>query len=93
MGEKWSDTVGWMMNYQHDNSRRADRVLIIALIALIVSFFAAKVQPVAGTIGFVLCVICAVRAVFCKFRNKYQSHVPEMLLLMVVWLLMILVLL
>ena len=92
-GEKWSDTVGWMMNYQHDNSRRADRVLIIALIALIVSFFAAKVQPVAGTIGFVLCVICAVRAVFCKFRNKYQSHVPEMLLLMVVWLLMILVLL
>ena len=92
-GKKWSGAVEWMMNYQHDNSRRADRVLIIALIASIVSFFAAKVQPVAGTIGFVLCVICAVRAVFCKFRNKYQSHVPEMLLLMVVWLLMILVLL
>lgn len=92
-GEKWSSTVEWMMNYQHDNARRADIVLLIALVALIVSFFAAKVHPVAGTVGFALSVICAVRAVFCKFRNRFQSHVPEMVLLTVIWFLMILVLL
>ena len=81
------------MKYQHENSRRADRILVITIIALIVSFFAAKVQPLVGAAGIMISMICAARALFCKFRNKYQSHVPEMKLLMIVWLLMILALL
>lgn len=92
-GGNWSDTVGWMMKYQHENSRRADRILIITIIAFIVSFFAAKVQPLAGAAGILISMICAARALFCKFRNKYQSHVPEMKLLIIVWLLIILALL
>ena len=92
-GRKWSGTVDWMMNYQYDNSKRANSVLIIILTALIVSVFACTVRPVFGILGCVLSARCLGRVVFSKFWNKYLSHVPEMALLTVVWFLIILALL
>ena len=83
----------WMMNYQYDNSKRANSVLIIILTALIVSVFACTVRPVFGILGCVLSALCLGRVVFSKFWNKYLSHVPEMALLTVVWFLIILALL
>lgn len=92
-GRRWSHTVEWMMNYQHENDRRADRVLVVTLAAIIVSFFAYLVKPVFGIAGVVLSSICIVRAVFSKFWNKYQSHVPEMIIMTLIWFMMILALL
>lgn len=92
-GRKWSSTVEWMMNYQFENSKRADRILVITLIALIVSIVSFKVLPLVGIAGIVLSISCIARIIFCKFRNKYQSKVPEMIVLTIVWFLIILALL
>ena len=92
-GRKWSGTVEWMMNYQHANSWRAGRVFVLALIVFVVSLIAVAVNPTVGRVSCILSVVCAARALFCIFKNKYQSLVPESLILTAAWFLFILILL
>ena len=92
-GRKWSGTIEWMMNYQHANSWRAGRVFVLALIVFVVSLIAVAVNPTVGRVSCILSVVCAARALFCIFKNKYQSLVPESLILTAAWFLFILILL